>query len=122
MKEIHGISEGSIVEVTNVAGSKAIDQSSDEWSGNLELGQDEIIPWLQEGVKLEVRKIKEKIRGSKVIVTFSVVKGQDIPYYKSVASCTYESWPNGCSHGCHFDADGITTHFSDKYFDVEVVE
>lgn len=120
MKEIHGISEGSIVEVTSVAHSKAIDQSDENWTGNLELGEDEIIPWLKEGVRLEVRRIKESIRGSKITVTMSPVD-EDIPSYQKVVAATYESWPNGVSGGCQFDADGYTTHYSDKYFDVEEV-
>jgi len=121
MKEIHEISEGSIVEVTDVAHSKAIDQSDENMSGNLELGRDEIIPWLQEGVQLEVRSIREAPGyGSKIIVKFSPTS-DDIPSYKCVISSTYESWPNGVSGGCHFDADGYTTHYSDKYFDIQKV-
>ena len=114
MKEIHGISEGSIVEVTAVAGSKAIDQSSDEWSGNLELGRDEIETWLQEGTKLEVRSIREPIRGNKVTITFA-----EVGSYNTAVSSTYESHKE---NDCPFDADGHNTKYSSKYFDVEVVE
>jgi len=114
MSEIHNISEGSIVEVTDMSGGPStID--------GLQVGKDEIIPQLQEGVRFEVRSIKEKVRTNKVIVNLFPVEGQGIPTYKSVSAATYESWPNGCSHGHQFDADGHITHYADKYFDVEVI-
>ena len=114
--EIHGIQEGSTVKVTKVSGSKAIDQDSEEWSGNLELGRDEIITWLKEGIELKVTSIKERNRGNRIIVTFKKVDD-----YRTVVASTYESWPNGASKGLHFDADGYTTHYSDKYFDVRQI-
>lgn len=120
-KTIHGVSEGDKVRVTDVAGSKAIDQDSDEWSGNMELGKDEIIPQVRKGVIFEVRSISRSIRTEKVLVNLYPVEGQDIPTWKSVHAETYESWPNGVSKGMKFDADGHTTHYSDKFFDVEVV-
>jgi CRISPR/Cas system-associated protein Cas5 (RAMP superfamily) len=104
MDEIHNISEGSIVEVTDV-----------------ETGANEIFDKLQVGVRYEVRSIKDKVRSSRVIVKLSPVDGQDIPSYKSIIAATYESWPNGCSAGLRFDADGHITHFGDKYFDVKEV-
>jgi len=120
--EMHGISEGDVVRVTDVSSSKAIDQSSDEWSGNLELGQDEIIEWLTEGTVLEVRRIKEPIRGPKYTVVFNASPDDSLPNYRSVVASTYESWPNNASSGYHFDADGHTTHYSDKYFDVALID
>lgn len=102
MKEIHNISEGSTVEVTDVEGS-------------------DIVSWLEEGVTLEVRNIKKAVAGPKVTLTLSVVEGQGIPSYRNVVAATYESWPNGCSDGCQFDADGHITNFGNKYFDMEEV-
>ena len=115
MKEIHGVSEDSIVEVTEVAGGPTV-------VDGLQVGDDEIFPNLQAGVQYEVRRIKPDIRTSKVTVTLSPVEGQDVPSYKTIVASTYDSWPNGCSYGLRFDADGCCTHYADKFFDVEVIE
>ena len=106
VSQIHGISEGSIVRVTDV-----------------EAGDPEIVSQLQEGVEFEVRTIKQASGfGSKIIVIFHPVEGQGIDSWQNVVASTYENWPNGCSKGLPFDADGHTTKFADKYFDVEVLE
>jgi len=115
MKEIHGISEGSIIQVTDVSGGPTT-------VDGLQVGADEIISQVQEGIKFEVRSIREKVRGSKVTLTLSPVNGQGVDSWKTVVAATYPSWPNGASHGHQFDADGHTTHYSDKYFDAEVLE
>lgn len=114
MTGIHGISEGSIVQVTDVSGGPTT-------VDGLQVGEDEIIPQLQEGARYEVRSISESVRGKKVTVNLSPVEGQGIPTYKNISAATYPSWPNGCSHGHRFDADGHITHYGDKYFDMEEV-
>jgi len=105
MSEIHGISEGSIVEVTNVE------------APNAEIG--ESFGWITEGLKLEVKNIREKVRGSKVMVTFSVVEGQDVPIWQNVTAGTYTNWPNGVTEGCQFNADGFHSNRFDRFFDVQ---
>jgi hypothetical protein len=111
MKEIHNISEGSTVQVTAT--------SSDAFMG---VGSDDIVPWLQEGVTLTVQRIKESSGyGSKIIVKLKPVEGQDIPTWKTLIASTYESWPNGVSDGLPFDADGYTTNYGNKYFDIQEV-
>ena len=106
VSQIHGISEGSIVRVTDIEGSDP-----------------EIVPQLQEGVTFEVRSIGESPGfGSKISVILDPVEGQGIDKWQSVIASTYEGWPNGCSKGLRFDADGHKTKFADKYVDLEVLE
>lgn len=110
------ITEGSVVEVTEIAASKAIDQTNDNWYGNLELGQDEIYEWLQEGVTLEVRSINEKVRTNKVTITMVAT---DLDGFKSIVAGTYPSWFDDNNH-MDFDADGHHTNYSSKYFNAEI--